>query len=258
MDPVTPNDVQPEGQGAAESTSGLYDLSSVPEHLRGAVEPILKGFDANVTKKFQEHSDYRKGWEPYERLGVNQVDPEELSELLEFQRIWSDPTSRRAWYEEMRDHVLGEDAEDDLGDDEPVATDGQTDVAKLVAEAVKQAMAPIMQEREQAQADQQRDQQMKAITSELDALEQEHGKFDRERVCQMALLYGEDPDGLKKGYADYQALIAEARKDFVARSMDQPETPNQGGQAVSAVSPPKTYDEARSAALQLLRNSTAA
>jgi hypothetical protein len=51
-----------EGQGGG---LGLYDLTTVPEHLRPVVEPLLKKVEANVTQRFQEHADFRKQWEPF-------------------------------------------------------------------------------------------------------------------------------------------------------------------------------------------------
>jgi hypothetical protein len=259
----TPNDVQPDsGQGAAEAGSGLYDLSSVPEHLRPTVEPILKGFDANVTRKFQEHSEFRKGYEPYEQLGIRDVDPDELRDLLEFRQIAQDPDKFRAWYQEIGPHVLGEDGDDDLDGAEDLGQGdggGQSpDVSSLVEKAVQQALQPFMAERQQAEHEKAVQQELQAISAEMDALEQQHGKFNRDRVSQLALSYGDDPKSIEKAFADYQDLINEAKRGFVEGRLEQPVTPNQGGAPASQVQPPTSFADAREAALGYLRNSATA
>lgn len=263
-DQVPTNDVQPtEGQGAADTGSGLYDLSSVPEHLRATVEPIFKQWDANVTRKFQEHSEFRKGYEPYEQLGIRDVDPEELRELLEFRQIASDQDAFKAWYEEIGKELglapgAVSQAGDDLGDEDLGDEPSGSNIQDLVAQAVQQALQPIMQEREQAQQEANVQRELEAISNELSALEKEHGKFNRERVTQLAMAYGDDPEGIKKAFADYQDLVKEAQRGFVERGLDQPDTPNQGGSPLSQVSAPKTFNDARDAAIALLRNSATA
>ncbi len=40
---------------------------------------------SNANKKFEEAAEYRKGWAPYEELGINQLEPDTLAELFAFQ-----------------------------------------------------------------------------------------------------------------------------------------------------------------------------
>src|SRR5262245_33395237 len=92
---------QPEGQGAPEGTGGLYDLSSVPEDLRQFVEPHLKAIEGNVTKRFQDYSSKLDAWKPYDELGIQDVDPQQLSQLLAFAEIAQDEQQFADWWKEV-------------------------------------------------------------------------------------------------------------------------------------------------------------
>src|SRR5690349_17553500 len=59
-----------EGQGDEVNGGGLYDLASAPDDLRPFLEAELKKIEGNVSKRFQDHSQYRDQWSPYEELGV--------------------------------------------------------------------------------------------------------------------------------------------------------------------------------------------
>src|SRR3954465_2872880 len=85
-----------QGQGASTDNLGLHpDLSNVPEGIRSQVEALLKEYDGNVTWKFQEAAEYTKQCEPYQNLGINELEPDELSDLMAFREIASDPDSFR-------------------------------------------------------------------------------------------------------------------------------------------------------------------
>jgi hypothetical protein len=92
------------GEGAAgndqadSSLGGLYDLGSVPEELRGYVEDVAKQIQGNVTRRFQEHADFRKTWEPFSQVeGLTDLPPDELQELVQFRDIASDPAQFDDW-----------------------------------------------------------------------------------------------------------------------------------------------------------------
>jgi hypothetical protein len=76
--------VQPEGQGQSDAETGLYDLSTVPEEHRSIVEQHLKEIERNANTKFQEAAEYRKSWEPFGELGLQEVGPQGVGALLQF------------------------------------------------------------------------------------------------------------------------------------------------------------------------------
>src|SRR4051812_42386476 len=102
--------------GAPDNPNGLYpDLSGVPESVRAQVESLLKEYDGNVTRKFQEAAEYRKQWEPYGELGITDVDPTELSDLMAFREIASDPEAFKEWHQAIGEQLgLAPAMDDDL------------------------------------------------------------------------------------------------------------------------------------------------
>jgi hypothetical protein len=54
-----------------------------------------------------------ENWEPYEQLGVNEIEPSELQELLRFREIIQDEDQFREWYNNVGE-LLG--ANQDHGD----------------------------------------------------------------------------------------------------------------------------------------------
>lgn len=252
-------EVTDEGQG--QESSGLYDLSSIPEQLRPAVEPAFKQWEANVTKKFQDHAEYRKGWEPYEQLGVNNVDPEQLEQLLAFNELAADPEQFDEWlYNAAQERGLldamqnEESSESDpyggLFGDEPSEGLNEEKIQQMIAEQ----LGPLQ---EQAQAQQQQAALQEAtdlIQSELDALHKEHGDFPDEIVCQLAMGY-DGPEGIKQAFKDYQTIVAQAERGVVESKLAEPSVPERGGAADTSAPEIKSWDDAREAALTRLRQS---
>lgn len=248
---TNPAEVQPD-QGQGQEQNGLYpDLSAVPEDVRELVTPLLKQFEGNVTKKFQENAEYRKQWEPFQELGVHEMDPTELSELLQFRQIAADPDQFQEWY-----RLVGEEMglQGDPEDGALEAPEGQ-DLESMVAAALDQRLGPIEQSY-QAQAEQQRLQEAETFVSgKLAELEAEHGEYDKDAVCQLALAYDSDPQAIERGFADYQRLIGAAEKSLLSGKLNQPEAPEKGGSPATQVEGVKTFDQAKAAARQLMQQS---
>src|SRR4051794_32708583 len=99
--------------------NGLHEsfISSAPEHLRDAARELVPYWDPYVQRQFTDHANFRKSWEPYEQLGVNELDPGELEELLNFREIIQDEDQFRDWYNNVGE-LLGANQEDgDVGDE---------------------------------------------------------------------------------------------------------------------------------------------
>ena len=113
--------VQPEGQGQPDAETGLYDLSTVPEEHRAFVEEHLKNVERNANGKFQEHAEYREGWQPYEELGIQDIDPGGLGALIGFAEKLVDPETGELDPVAARDAIM--EFAEGLGVD--LAGDGQ-------------------------------------------------------------------------------------------------------------------------------------
>jgi hypothetical protein len=80
-----------------------WDLSSVSEELRPHVEAALKGVEGGVTKRFQEHADFRKQWEPYAGVeGLSEISPEDMARLVAFHQTASDEQQFEQWLRNSR------------------------------------------------------------------------------------------------------------------------------------------------------------
>jgi hypothetical protein len=90
------------GQGGGESGSNpIYaeylDRISDDE-ARGIAEEGFKAFDASAAKKFSEHAAYRKGWQPFEELGLRDQDPQVVGWAMQLaQAAQADPQAFYNW-----------------------------------------------------------------------------------------------------------------------------------------------------------------
>lgn len=247
--PQEPAQAPVEGQGQPQA-NGLYpDLSGVPDAVRDAVMPLLKEYEGNVTKKFQEAAEFRKQWEPYGELGINDVQPDELQELLAFRQIAQDPEQFREWHQAVAEE-LG--FNQDPGE---TPESGEPDFKSLIAEALDERLGPIEQAYQSQQESTALQQAETFINTKLDELAAEHGEFDRDAVCQLALAYDNQPDALERAHKDYSRLIGAAEKNLLDGKLNQPETPQQGGQPPSSVPQVKTFEQAKAAARQMVAQS---
>lgn len=261
--PVTQaSDVQPTGEnpGASQggaSQNGLYDLTAVPEHLREAVSPILKDIEGNVTKKLMEAADFRKTWEPYGELGITDIDPQELQELLAFRELAQDPDQFREWYDQVGSelgYANQDEGQDDLGlGDDDFGMVSKTDVEQMVQERLQEALAPFQQQIQEQQFEQAVQSELETIEKELDALQEEHGDFDREKVLRLASAYGDEQDAIQRGYQDYMDIVSGAQKNLVSDKLAQPSVPEPGGAPATGSQPVTDFNKARQMAKERIR-----
>lgn len=238
------SDVQsPEGDQGADGGSGLYDLNEVPQELREQLEPHLKAIEGNATRKFQEHAAYRDQWQPYEELGINQVDPQDLAGLLEFAQMAQDDNAFAQWFEQTGQEsglfeALGYTKEDadlnDLGIDESQLTPEQ--IADMVREAVAEQMAPVNEQLTAQQQEQLVSQAEGEITDRLAEIHDEYPDLPEtadDAILRFAYSYAEDDeeDPVGKGFEDYQNLIAQGEGNLFAKKAGQPSAPEGPGAA---------------------------
>lgn len=252
---------EPNAGGAGQGEGlGLYTdlLTEVPEHLRPVVEPVLKKMEGKVTQRFQEHSDFRKQWEPLQGVeGLADLQADELSELVEFRRdVLADPEKMREWWEQlgqqagwMTDDVSGgdDDDDDDEGDIPPHVAELQSQVQEL-SQAVQQLVAGHQTQEQRAAQEAAKT----AINTELKELAEEHlgeGKqFDdetRDAILTFALRYGDDPEAIAKGFKDLQKIKGGAQSSLVDDVLEQPAAANRGGRPDTAPAEVKDFAQAK-------------
>lgn len=246
-----------EGQGEG---LGLYDLTTVPEHLRPIVEPELKKIEANVTKRFEEAAAFRKQWEPLSAIeGLTDLQPDALKELVEFhQGVLSDPEAFKAWWTQLGEQAGwmqdvsggdgGEDGGDDLGGDDPPA------IAEIrqTLEGLTTLVEQLAEGQQTSQATQRTEAAKQAITAELEALAGEHlgegQKFDddtREAILTFAWRYQDDPEAIAKGFADLQKVKGQSQSSLVEDKLVQPSTALRGGPPDTAPTEITSFAEAK-------------
>lgn len=234
------SDVQSDTDQGAEATDSGYSqyLDSVAPEIREQVEPLFKEFDGNVTKKFQEHAEYRKGWTPYEDLGVKDVPPETLQELLTFAQMANDPEQFNSWLQNVATErgLLGEQGDDDELD---LGEDDSSKIEERLIEKVSELINPLQERFEKQDEKQMIDEATAEIDSAFDSLLSEHKNLPenaRDTVEALAYRYSEEPglsakEVIEKGFSDYQQLIGQAEKGLFAKKDGQPQTPEGPGAA---------------------------
>lgn len=258
---VQPHD---ESQGVETSQTSspideLYDLSSVPDEQRPHIEPILQDVQRNVNSKFEQAAEYRKQWEPYENLGVNDIEPELMEELIAIAEIaedenalrewWQGLGSERGWYESDSDDEL-EDF--DFEDDDEYSADDLKQLQETIEKAIEAKTAPLFEkerEREQerllAEAD-------KEISAKLNELKETHGEFDEQAVCKLALSY-DGEDAIEKGFEDYKNLIKSAQDGVFEAKNDAPAPPEGPGVANTTPEQITSFTDAKKAAVERIK-----
>jgi hypothetical protein len=248
-------EVEPEGQGEA---AGLYDLSSVPDELKPHVEEHLKQMEANATRKFQEFAEQRKAWEPYEELGINELDPAALKQLLQFAELAQDEDRFKEWWEEVGERMeLFEDGSGGELDfsNENFSEDELTpeSIKAMIAEGVSEAVKPIQESLTQGEQERLEQEAMSEVTGVLDGLKEEHGAdLDTDAILQLAYAYvDEDPDNaVQKGFEDFQRIVGAGQASLLKKKADDPARVEGPGSADTTPRKITSFEDAKAAAAE--------
>lgn len=263
-EPQSPSGDQ--GTDAADSGYAQY-LDSVAPEIREQVEPLFKEFDGNVTKKFQEHAEYRKGWAPYEEAGIKDVPPETLQELLTFAQMASDPNQGdqfNEWLKSVAEErgVFGDNSEDLELDDFEDSSSKQ--IEDRLIEKVTELINPINERFQQQDQEQTVQAAEKEINETFDAImaETKLPEDARDAIEALAYHYTDEPglsgkEVIEKGLADYQKLIGQGEKSLFAQKENQPQTPEGPGAASTSPESISSFDDPRlkAQAVERIRNS---
>lgn len=245
--------------GVAES--GLYDLDSVDPEIREHLAPHLKAIEANATKKFQEAAEYRKGWAPYEELGLKDVPPETVGELLGFLQVASDPTQFAEWWKAAGEERGLFEGGDDTGLEgiEDLSTDK---IQEMIAEQIAKGLNPIqetLQAQEQSRLEQQANQEIEDQLKQIRADNPQLPEGAENAIVRLAYSYA-DEDGssaIEKGFEEYKALISQGEKGLFEQKANQPGVPEGAGAPSTTTEPITSFGDPRlkASAAERLRKS---
>lgn len=269
------DDVQPAdaGQGADTTDSGLYDLDSVAPEIREAVAPHLKAIEGNVTKKFQEAADYRKQWSPYEEIGLNNLQPDQVKGLLEFAEMANDPEQFGQWWETagkemgLFDKFTPDSSVEDLELEDDLSPEK---VQELIEKQVAEKIGPIEQTLQQQQMQSKEAQANEEIASAMGSIRGENsslfegdedGKVEN-RIARLAYSYSDDnslsaTEMIQKGFEDYKEMIEAGEKGLFQQKANQPKPPEGPGGADTSPEKVSSFSDPRlkQAAIERLRKS---
>jgi hypothetical protein len=254
---------QAEAQGAeqhsqpaeyADNPNAKYlQAANVPAELAPLVMEALKHKDADVTRGFQEHKQFRETWEPYSKVeGLNEMDPEDLSALVEWSRTMENPEAFQAWYQGVGEQLgLNSELDEDSwvrmgeekgwfegGEGEP-QENGQFDPAQLqgmIEQALEQKMQPVQQWLGSQEQNQQAEQIKTQWEQQMGSLAEQHGvKLDEARDDILHLMAGYLDDGVddpvSRAFEHYMRISGKAQGDLVESKLNQPGGALNGGNA---------------------------
>ena len=280
MDTTEPNidEVQPDpGQGDVDVTGGqpyADYLTRVPEEVRGDVEPIFKDWNSNVNRRFEEHAEYKRSWEPYEN--VRQHQPEAVTEALQlYQAALNDPQAFQQWFEQYAAE-RGLTPKQAAAELEPEAmTFDQYDPNAQLQQLLDQKLSPLQSQMEQFISRQQELEQQATVQAlseqvgqEIAKLRAEHAKDLPEKVQEQlediierfGMRYAGEPGAtpeqvVRRAWADFESLSNQLQTGALQSKVDQPEPAVSGEVADGAPPQIRTLAEANKIALQQMRAS---
>lgn len=253
-DPVQPDEGQG-GQGNESSSPYADYLSRIEnEEGRAQAEEAFRAWDADQTRKFQGHADYRRQMEPIEQLGFNQMPQEQLQWLAQFHQALQNPETIVEWargYAEQNGLSLTPEQVQQQADE------WQDPSQQAFEQMLEQRLNPLQQrldayeqQRQQQDFDQRVAEARAELDSQVSALKQEHGEKLNEEVLEaFAGKYADsDPaNAVTRGWEDYQRWMNDIEKRSFQAKVDAPNAPATGGGVDSSASVVKAKDMTQAA-----------
>lgn len=256
-------DTSGQGEGGTPDTPYAEYLNRIPEEVRSQVEPIFKEWDSNVTRRFQDASEFRQQWEPYQPLGVTDLSPDEVAWALQFrQAAVNNPDAIRQWYDEYaQTHGLA--AANAAVEQAQTQQSGEFDYVDPNLAALKEQLSPMQQQLEQINAWRMQQEQAarvqeaeRFISHQMDELKTKHpDEFNQAAVERLLPQYIEtDPQhAVQRAFADWQSIRAQIERDTLQSKVNAPPPAESGGAANSAPEQIRTMADASRFALEQLR-----
>lgn len=244
---------------------GMQDLSdlNLSDEQREALTGKVQEWNQGVQSEFQKRADAMKQWEPYKNIGVHEVEPDELADLLELREVLSDKERLAAWHK-----ALGEQINLQNGQQQQPPPNQQSQglteesIKEMFSGMLNEALGPF-QQRFQKQDESERVQEARTrIDSDLKSIDPENKLTDdiKNTICQLSLAYADSESGetgIAKGFADYQKLVGATEQNMFNSKANQPNPAVPPGSPATNQSPVTTYQDAKAAALERIRQSNA-
>lgn len=238
-------------QGAEGSEPDLYDIEQVDPEYREQFAPHLKAVQSKVEKQFRDHAELRKGWEPYEELGLRDMDPGAVKQLIDFASMANDPSQFDEWLKtaaEERGLLNGNGSEEDLGLEE-IEDLSPEKIKELVAEQtgpIKEALDN--QSREQAIAGAEEE-----VQTSLQGIRKDNPDLPEtaeDAIEQLAYRYTDESnlsasECIAKGFEDYKNLIGQGEKSLFDQKDKQPAPAEGAGPAAMGDEKITSFDDPR-------------
>lgn len=241
-----------EGTEGTPQGNGLFDdyVQGAPPELRPYAEDMAKKFSGRVDEKLREAAEFRKTYEPLSGIeGLTDIDPEELSALVEFHQIAGDEDSFKQWLGQAAEAVGWQPEMDEQswaeigrengwidGDYEGGEDDGEVTMEDLVAKVVEQLgpqLKPMQDFVSQQQQTQGISEAEKELAGQLSEVQQQVGDgwSDelKDELVNLARLYVEEDNPIAKAYEHYQRLTGDAQAGLVDEKLQTQTTALAGG-----------------------------
>jgi hypothetical protein len=239
--------VAPEQGGEATESGDLYDLNSVDPEYREQFAPHLKAVQSKVEKQFRDHAELRKGWEPYEELGLRDMDPTAVKQLIDFASMANDPEQFDSWLKtaaEERGLFNGNGAGDDDLSVEELEELSPEKIKEIVAEQIK-PLQDSQQQQVQAQAVAEAEQGIEDALGQIRKDNPDLPENAEDAIVKLAYAYAEEDgvDPIAKGFEDYQNLIGQGEKGLFEQKTQQPPPAEGAGAAAMGDEKITSFDD---------------
>ena len=229
------------------------------EEARSIAEEGFKSFDANTTKKFTEHAAYRKGWAPYEEMGLRDQDPQMVAWAMQLgQAAQADPRAFYDWVnsEYANQFNLGQPSQEEYGGYEDP---NQQLIQRLEQlEQMYQSVDGRFQQQDQTRA---QEEALRMVEGQISELEKKHGEtFDRDALemvlpsfVERAQSREELESAVPRAWEALQGLLNKREQQAFSGKLDAGRGPEASG--MPDVSPPRdhTLKEAHARAMEMAR-----
>lgn len=241
-------------------------INSAPEELREAAAELAPVWDTYVQGKFTEAAEFRKQYEQYEGLPLDQLTPEGIQEVINFQQIANDPIALKAWHEQWDLSLRNDHPE--LFDEEGEFLGGGTD-PRITAELaqVKQQLQEQIDWRMGQDQTAAAQQATEFVNGQLDEIKKDFPTLsddDVDNICVLATKYipkdGTQPpeDFIKQGFKDFQRIVGQTERELFTKKENQPAPAMHGGRSSTTPSPITSFEGANEAARRAILESVKA
>lgn len=231
-------------------------INSAPEELREAAAELAPVWDQYVQGKFTEAAEFRKQYEPFAELPMDQVTPEDIQDYLAFKEIQSDPAALKAWHEQWGNTLRADHPE--LFDDDGELLEGVTD-PRLAAELAqtKQQLQELTEWRAGLSEQENAQKAAEYVNNQISEIKQEYPTLsddDVDSICVLATKYlpkdGTQPpeDFIKQGFKDFQRIVGQTERELFKTKENQPTPAMHGGRSATSPTPITSFEGANEAA----------